>query len=76
MPFTKVVKMDGNCKPPGLINSSIHPSGHDVEFFLKKNYWGDEPLLREGVLIVHSKITFSIARNVIMIGLLFNEELP
>ncbi len=27
-----------------------------------------------GVLRVHSKITFSIERNVIMIGLLFDEE--
>jgi len=30
----------------------------------------------DGVLVGHSKITFSIARNVIMIGLLFNEALP
>ena len=43
---------------------------------IKKFLPHSEPNPTPLVIIVHSKITFSIARNVIMIGLLFNEELP
>ena len=39
-----------------------------------KNFICREPFLRRCVLTVHSKITFSIARNVIMIGLLSKRE--
>ena len=35
-----------------------------------------EPFASNRVSIVHSKITFSIARNVIMIGLLSDVETP
>ena len=47
-------------------------NGCSIYFFW---FWG-EPFQAGCVLIVHSKITFSIARNVIMIGLLFSEKLP
>ncbi|WP_288307309.1 hypothetical protein [uncultured Muribaculum sp.] len=49
---------------------------HDDEFFFEKKPVACEPFLPWRVLVVHSKITFSIARNVIMIGLLTGKEIP
>ena len=44
--------------------------------FAEKNYRMSEPFQASCVLLVHSKITFSIARNVIMIGLLSGKAIP
>ena len=62
MPFylsVKLVKNDDNNKKKSF--------AHNFFIYFFNRY---EPFNSNFVLVVHSKITFSIARNVIMIGLL------